>query len=64
MEFVREAELLINVNPLIRRPGPAGLPESPYTCCVTIVDDRGKKYVAELSGFWYPEPPNTPPTVP
>jgi hypothetical protein len=30
--------------------------ESPYRCTVDIVDDRGKHWQAELSGWWSPEP--------
>jgi hypothetical protein len=29
--------------------------ESPYECILEILDDRGKKYKAKVSGWWFPE---------
>ena len=29
--------------------------ESPYECILEILDDRGKKYEATVSGWWFPE---------
>jgi hypothetical protein len=29
--------------------------ESPYTCDVCVIDSRGKKYLAQFVGWWYPE---------
>ncbi len=56
MEFVSKAELLVTVDPTIRRPsGYAGLLESPFLCTVRIVDDRGKVYVHEIKDWWFPE---------
>jgi hypothetical protein len=56
MDFVSEAELLVSVDPTTRRPcGHAGLLESPFTCTVRIVDDRGKVYLHEIKDWWYPE---------
>jgi hypothetical protein len=56
MDFVSEAELLVSVDPTTRRPcGHSGLLESPFTCIVRIVDDRGKVYLHEIKGWWYPE---------
>ena len=54
--FVSEAELVVNVDPAIRRPhGNSGFHESPFTCTVRIVDDRGKVYSHRISDWWYPE---------
>src|SRR5262245_46278577 len=45
MEFVVEAKLVVTVDPTKRRPcGHAGFLESPFTCSVRIIDDRGKVY--------------------
>lgn len=40
-----------------RRPVPDNprFEESPYTCRVEIVDNRGKPWLAELRDWWYPE---------
>jgi hypothetical protein len=32
-----------------------GIFESPYSCEITIVDDRGKEYKHKHAGWWYPE---------
>jgi hypothetical protein len=54
--FVAEAELLVTVDPHTRRThGTSGFFESPFTCTVWIVDDRGKEYSHRISGWWYPE---------
>lgn len=56
MDFIREAELLVIVDPATRRPcGHSGFQESPFTCSVRVVDDRGKEYVHEIKGWWFPE---------
>lgn len=56
MDFVREAELLVIVDPTTRRPcGHVGFQESPFTCIVRIVDECGKEYVHEIRDWWYPE---------
>lgn len=56
LKFVSEAELLVSVDPATRRPhGNSGFYESPFTCTVRIVDDRGKVYSHRISDWWYPE---------
>ena len=56
LEFVRQAELVISVDPTTRRPcGHAGFQESPFTCTARVIDDRGKEYVHEVRDWWYPE---------
>ena len=54
--FVREAELLVTVDPQApRRHGTSEFFESPFTCTVRVVDDRGKEYSHRISDWWYPE---------
>ena len=54
--FVAEAELLVTVDPHTRRPHEtSGFFESPFTCTVRIIDDRGKEYSHRISAWWYPE---------
>ena len=56
LEFVTEAELLVSVDPSTRRPhGDSEFYESPFTCTVRIVDDRGKVYSHRIQDWWYPE---------
>ena len=56
LKFVSEAELIVSVDPGIRRwRGDSGFYESPFTCTVRIVDDRGKVYSHQISDWWYPE---------
>jgi len=56
LSFVREAELLVTVDPTARRPyGREGFQESPFTCSVRLLDDRGKEYLHEIRDWWYPE---------
>jgi hypothetical protein len=60
MSFVKKAELLITIDPNTRRPhAESEYQESPYTCTVCIIDDRGKQYQHSISDWWYPE--RTPP---
>ena len=56
VEFIKSAELIITVDPTMRRPHEGtDLWESPFTCTVTIVDDRGKTYSHTIADWWYPE---------
>ncbi|UCG63148.1 MAG: hypothetical protein JSV52_07675 [Candidatus Zixiibacteriota bacterium] len=55
MEFIARAELVITVDPTQRRPYRHGLFESPFTCTVRIVDDRGKEYSHRIEDWWFPE---------
>ena len=54
LEFVTEAELLVSIDPTTRRPHGDAY-ESPFTCTVRIVDDRGKVYSHRIQDWWYPE---------
>jgi hypothetical protein len=58
MAFVCSASLELTVDPTRRRPQP-GTPffESPFTCTVSIVDERGRTYSYTVSDWWYPERP-------
>ena len=56
MEFVTAAELRVQVDPTNRRATSYdGLLESPFTCTVRIVDDRGRVYSYKIEGWWFPE---------
>lgn len=61
MNFVSQAQLVVRFDPAIKRPVRlhSTLLESPYTCTVSLTDDRGKVYTASLSGWWFPEPPRS-----
>ena len=57
--FVASAQLRIDFDltktKRVRSYG-RGTPQSPYRCTVTIVDDRGRKYSAAVTGWWSPGP--------
>jgi len=55
--FILAADLKVSFDTAVTRmtPGSSRFAESPYTCEVTILDDRRKLYSARLSGWWYPE---------
>ena len=56
IDFVSAAELVVTVDPTVRRPvASAEFMESPFTCTVRVIDDRGKVYVHEIKDWWYPE---------
>lgn len=56
LKFISEAELIVSVDPEVRRPHRvSGSYESPFTCTVRLVDDRGKVYSHRISDWWYPE---------
>lgn len=61
MDFVSKAHLVVRFDPTVKRPVRlhSTCLESPYTCTVSITDDRGKVYAASLSGWWFPEPPSS-----
>ena len=62
LQFVKEARLSVTVDPTTRRPhGGSRFFESPFTCTVRIVDDRGKVYSHMIADWWYPE--RTPPAL-
>ena len=58
MKYIQSAEMAVSFD-LSRRVSIddeiRGSFKAPYSCVVTIVDDRGKKYEANFSGWWYPE---------
>jgi len=55
-ELLAKAELRITVGPAVRPVrAQSKLFESPYTCVVQLVDDRGKSHSHEIQGWWYPE---------
>ncbi len=54
--FVIEAELRVTVDPTTRRPCNWSVhDESPFTCTVRIVDERGKIYSHCIQDWWFPE---------
>jgi hypothetical protein len=55
--YISSTKVHISYDLAVSRPvrGSPGLLESPYKCRVEIIDDRGKKYTAELTGWWYPQ---------
>ena len=57
MSFICAAELRLSFDIGVAKPirGIPHILESPYTCEVSIADDRGKAYSTTLSGWWYPE---------
>ena len=59
MEFIKQAELILTIDPSIRRPIDNGSPlyESPFTCSAILIDERGKVYKYGVSAWWYPEHP-------
>ncbi len=61
MAFVKAATLTVEFDISIERTVRGrDFVESPYECRVSIVDDRGKEYLAVLKGWWYPEQPPKP----
>jgi hypothetical protein len=57
--FVSVAELLVTVDPSVRRRN-GQFRLSPFTCTVRIVDDRGQEYSHKISDWWTPEVPTIP----
>ena len=57
MQFVKGARMALTFDLSADRPMAAGTGrlESPYVCTVSIDDDRGKTWVAELQGWCAPE---------
>ncbi len=56
LRFIRTAamDIAFDLN-VERRVRGTELLESPFVCRVTIVDDRGKEWTAEIRNWWYPE---------
>lgn len=57
LQYVRSAGMEVTFDLLVERPvrGMSHLIESPFLCCVTIEDDRGKQWTAEIRDWWFPE---------
>jgi hypothetical protein len=57
MKYVKGARMELSFDLATERPsaGSPGRSESPYVCRVSIDDDRGKTWVAELQGWCAPE---------
>jgi hypothetical protein len=57
MDFIVSAELIITVDPTKKRSNIiTKSPESPFTCTLRILDERGKIYSYTLDDWWIPEP--------
>lgn len=55
-ELIQSATLRLSYDLRRSRPSPIpGEPQSPYSCDVSIVDNRGKDYVAHFDGWWFVE---------
>jgi hypothetical protein len=57
MQYIRGARMELTFDLVTERPveGAANLRESPFLCRVEIDDDKGKTWIAELSGWCAPE---------
>jgi len=57
MEFVKSATMIIEFDLSIIKPHSLhhDLIESPFSCEMSIVDDRGKEYRYKHEGWWFPE---------
>ena len=57
MQYIRGARMELAFDLATERPveGAASLRESPFLCRVEIDDDKGKTWIAELSGWCAPE---------
>ena len=57
MDFVSSAIMIIEFDLLTTRPSTiySELIESPFTCEIRIIDERGKEYNSKHEGWWYPE---------
>ena len=57
MQFIRGARMELTFDLATERPveGAADQRKSPFLCRVVIQDDRGKTWIAELSGWCAPE---------
>jgi hypothetical protein len=55
--YIRSARMEVLFDLAVARPVRSAphLIESPFKCRVTIVDDRGKEWVAEIRDWWFPE---------
>ena len=57
-KFLAKAELVVLIRAEVRpMRASSKLFESPYSCLVRLLDDRGKWYFHQIDGWWYPEQP-------
>jgi hypothetical protein len=57
MEFIKGATMTIEFDLNTTKPHSThnGLMESPFSCQMSIIDERGKEYKYRHEGWWYPE---------
>jgi hypothetical protein len=57
MDFVSSAIMIIEFDLLTARPSIiySKLIETPFTCEIRIIDERGKEYNSKHEEWWYPE---------
>ena len=57
MDFVSSAIMIIEFDLLTARLSIiySKLIETPFTCEIRIIDERGKEYNSKHEGWWYPE---------
>lgn len=57
MEFVNSAIMTIkfDLHRTLPHSNDSGVLQSPFTCEISIIDDRGKEYKNKHEGWWYPE---------
>ena len=57
IDFVSSATMTIVFDLQQKRPysGDSKYLESPFTCEIVIIDDRGKEYKHKHEGWWFPE---------
>lgn len=59
--MVKVGRLDVSFDTKIKRPAAAGqFEESPYTCTVSLIDDRGIDHSKTSTGWWFPEPSEPP----
>jgi hypothetical protein len=57
MEFIKSATTTVEFDLNTTKPHStqSDLIESPFSCEMSIIDDRGKEYQYRHDGWWYPE---------
>jgi hypothetical protein len=57
MDFVSSATMTIefDLQQTLLHSSDSALLQSPFTCEIIIIDDRGKEYKHKHAGWWYPE---------
>lgn len=58
MDFIESAKMTIefDLNKTRLFPHDNQFTENPYVCEIMIIDDNGKEYKKEQTGWWFPEP--------